>query len=60
MIMLLNIEIKNTYYKIFEIIKYEFSKLDSTKIKKGRPCKYSDEQIVSCAIYGVRNSIFSL
>ena len=60
MIIPLNVETENIYYKIFETIKYEFSKLDNTKTKKGRPCKYSDEQIVACAIYGVRNSIFSL
>lgn len=27
---------------------------------KGRPRKYSDQQIVCCMLYGVKNSIFSL
>ena len=27
---------------------------------KGRPRKYSDQQIVACMLYGVKNSIFSL
>ncbi|MHB9927590.1 hypothetical protein [Clostridium botulinum] len=27
---------------------------------KGRPKKYSDQQIVACMLYGVKNSIFSL
>lgn len=60
MIIPLKIEIENTYYKIFETIKYVFNKLNTDNKKKGRPCKYSDEQIIACAIYGVRNSIFSL
>jgi len=41
-------------------IKYVFNKLNNFEKKKGRPYKYSDEQILACAIYGVRNSIFSL
>ena len=60
MIISLNIETENTYYKIFETIKYVFNKLNNAEKKKGRPYKYSDEQILACAIYGVRNSIFSL
>lgn len=50
----------NTYSKIFETIKYEFNKLDSINTRKGKPCKYSDEQIAACVIYRVRNSIFRL
>ncbi|WP_035789943.1 transposase, partial [Clostridium beijerinckii] len=30
------------------------------KSTKGRPRKYSDEQIVACILYGVKSSIFSL
>lgn len=47
-------------YFIHIIFMY-FSKLEtkSTKVK-GRPKKYSDQQIVACMIYGVKNSIFSL
>ena len=60
MIIPLNVETENTYYKIFETIKYVFNKLNNFEKKKGRPYKYSDEQILACAIYGVRNSIFSL
>ena len=60
MIIPLNVETENTYYKIFETIKYVFNKLNNAEKKKGRPYKYSDEQILACAIYGVRNSIFSL
>ncbi len=60
MIIPLNVESENTYYKIFETIKYVFNKLNNAEKKKGRPYKYSDEQILACAIYGVRNSIFSL
>ncbi|WP_242850451.1 transposase, partial [Clostridium botulinum] len=32
----------------------------NTRKAKGRPPKYSDQQIVACMIYGVNNSIFSL
>ena len=60
MIIPLNVETENTYYKIFETIKYVFNKLNNFEKKKGRPYKYSDEQILACTIYGVRNSIFSL
>ena len=60
MIIPLNVETENTYYKIFETIKYVFNKLNNFEKKKGRPYKYSDEQILACAIYVVRNSIFSL
>ena len=60
MIIPLNVETENTYYKIFETIKYVFNKLNNFEKKKGRPYKYSDEQILAYAIYGVRNSIFSL
>lgn len=60
MIIPLKVETENTYYKIFETIKCAFNKLNTSKKKKGRPYKYSDTQIIACAIYGVRNSIFSL
>lgn len=60
MIITLNVETENTYHKIFETIKYAFNKLNTGEKKKGRPFKYSDVQIIACAIYGVRNSIFSL
>ncbi|NFI94904.1 transposase [Clostridium botulinum] len=61
MIISLNIKIENIYYKIFEAVKIAFAKLNSNTIKvKGRPRKYSDEQIVACMLYGVKNSIFSL
>ncbi|MGL5243646.1 MAG: transposase [Sarcina sp.] len=60
MIIALNVEAENTYHKIFETIKYTFNKLNTGEKKKGRPFKYSDVQIIACAIYGVRNSIFSL
>ena len=57
MIILLNIEVENTYYKIFEAVKIAFTKLNSkTKNTKGRPHKYSDQQIVACMLYGVKNS----
>ena len=59
MIILLNIKKEN--YKIFKAVKIAFSKLNlNTQNIKGRPCKYSDEQIVCCMLYGVKNSIFSL
>ena len=42
-------------------MKIAFTKLNSnTQNTKGRPHKYSDEQIVCCMLYGVKNSIFSL
>ena len=59
MIISLSIKKKNTYYKIFEVVKITFTKLNSnTQNTKGRPHKYSDEQIVCCMLYGVKNSIF--
>lgn len=61
MIISLNIDSENTYYKIYETIETVFSKLETKKSRsKGRPKKYSDKQIVACMIYGVKNSIFSL
>ena len=61
MIISLNIETENTYYKIFEAVKIAFAKLNSKdRSTKGRPRKYSDQQIVACMLYGVKNSIFSL
>ena len=61
MIISLNIKSENIYYKIFEAVKIAFTKLNSNaQNTKGRPRKYSDEQIVSCMLYGVKNSIFSL
>ena len=56
-----NIKSENDNYKIFEAVKIAFTKLNSNiKNAKGRPRKYSDEQIVACMLYGVKNSIFSL
>ena len=44
MIISLNIEIENTYYKIFKAVKIAFTKLNSNaKSTKGRPRKYSDQ-----------------
>jgi len=44
-----------------EVVKIAFTKLNpNIKKAKGRPRKYSDEQIVACMLYGVKNSIFSL
>lgn len=61
MIISINIETENTYYKIFEAVKIAFAKLNSKdRSTKGRPRKYSDQQIVACMLYGVKNSIFSL
>lgn len=61
MIILLNIKSENNYYKIFEAVKIAFTKLNSNvQNNKGRPRKYSDEQIVACMLYSVKNSIFSL
>lgn len=61
MIIPLNIEIENIYYKIFEAVKIAFAKLNSnTESRKVRPRKYSDQQMVACMLYGVKNSIFSL
>lgn len=61
MIISLNIKSENNYYKIFEAVKIAFTKLNSNvQNNKGRPRKYSDEQIVACMLYSVKNSIFSL
>ena len=61
MIIPLNIKSENTYYKIFEAVKIAFTKLSTNNQNtKGRPRKYSDQQIVCCMLYGVKNSIFSL
>ena len=55
------IERENTYYKIFRAVEIAFDKLNSNnKETKGRPRKYSDQQMVACMLYGVKNSIFSL
>lgn len=55
------IKSENTYYKIFQAVEIAFGKLNSNNKKtKGRPRKYSDQQIVACMLYGVKNSIFSL
>jgi len=55
------IKSENDNFKIFEAVKIAFTKLNSNiKNTKGRPRKYSDEQIVACMLYGVKNSIFSL
>ena len=56
-----NIQSENDYYKIFKAVKIAFTKLNSNiQNTKGRPRKYSDEQIVACMLYSVKNSIFSL
>ncbi|GEA30669.1 transposase [Clostridium diolis] len=61
MIISSNIKSENDHYKIFEAVKIAFAKLNSDiKSTKGRPRKYSDEQIVACILYGVKSSIFSL
>lgn len=61
MIISSNIKSENDYYKIFKAVKIAFAKLNSNiQNTKGRPRKYSDEQIVACMLYGVKNSIFSL
>lgn len=53
-------ECNKTSFKI-AFTKIAFSKLNlNTQNIKGRPRKYSDEQIVACMLYGVKNSIFSL
>ena len=61
MIISRKIKTENDNYKIFEAVKIAFAKLNSNiKNSKGRPRKYSDEQIVACILYGVKRSIFSL
>ncbi|WP_017210469.1 transposase [Clostridium beijerinckii] len=61
MIISRKIKTENDNYKIFEAVKIAFAKLNSnSKNAKGRPRKYSDEQIVACMLYGVKHSIFSL
>lgn len=61
MIILLIIISKNIYYQIFAVIKITFDKLNSNiESTKRRPHKSSDEQIVVCMPYGVKNRIFSL
>lgn len=61
MIIPLNIKYENTYYKIFKAVNTVFERLNSNNQNtKGRPRKYSDQQIVCCMLYGVKNSIFSL
>lgn len=55
------IERENTHYKIFRAVEIAFDKLNSNNKKtKGRPRKYSGQQMVACMLYGVKNSIFSL
>ncbi|POO88764.1 transposase, partial [Clostridium sp. 2-1] len=49
MIISRKIKTENDNYKIFEAVKIAFAKLNSnSKNAKGRPRKYSDEQIVAC------------
>ena len=61
MIITLNIESENNYYKIFKAVNIAFTKLGVNNTKrKGKPNKYSNQQIVACMLYGVKNSIFSL
>ena len=59
--MIIPLNIKNTYYKIFEAVKIAFTKLKSnTQNTKGIPHKYSNEQIVCCMLYDIKNNIFIL
>ena len=52
---------ENIFTKIFDTINKIFSIIKKDKPKaKGRPRKYTDEQIVACMIYQVKYSIFSL
>ena len=61
MIITLNVESENTYFKIFKAVNIAFTKLGVNNTKrKGSANKYSDQQIVTCMLYGVNNSIFSL
>lgn len=52
---------ENIFSKIFDTINKIFGIIKKDKPKaKGRPRKYTDEQIVACMIYQVKYSIFSL
>lgn len=55
-----NIKSENIYFEIFKAVKTAFIKLGINAKANGRPRKYSDEQIMCCMIYGVKNSVFSL
>ena len=55
MIITLNIDSENIYYKIYNIVNEAFAKLGISEPKtKGRPKKYSNQQIVACMVYGVK------
>ena len=63
MIIPLNIKSENTYYKIFGAVKIAFTKLNSNNQNTkgiGRLHKYSDQQIVCCMLYSIKNNFFSL
>ncbi len=52
---------ENIYIEIFKVINQAFKKLGYLHKKtKGRPRKYTDQQIVACLVYQVKNNIFSL
>ncbi|MGL5612562.1 transposase [Cetobacterium sp.] len=55
-----NLISENDFSKIFNIIKKQYKVLNSNENKNGRPKKFTDQQIIACAIYGVHYSIFSL
>ncbi|MGL5067520.1 MAG: transposase, partial [Sarcina sp.] len=55
-----NFIVENDYSKIFNIIKKKYKALNISVNKNGRPRKFTDQQIIACAIYGVYHSIFSL
>ncbi|MGL5764360.1 MAG: transposase, partial [Sarcina sp.] len=52
------VKIKKSFF--FNIIKKQYKVLNSNENKNGRPKKFTDQQIITCAIYGVHHSIFSL
>ena len=55
-----NLISENDFFKIFNIIKKQYKVLNSNENKNGKPKKFTDQQIIACAIYGVHHSIFSL
>ena len=60
MIISLNIENENTYYKIFEAVTIVFAKLNSNikNINKGRPRKYSDQYQYLLNTFCMENLLF--
>lgn len=60
MIIPFNISPENPFIQFFDIINSAYALLDeSPKRGKGRPRKYSDQQIIACLIYQVYHAIFS-